>query len=59
MEGATLNAHGRADPLTRVSEPTTPISEDQLRGRDPTNEHTPSPGVLAPSRVLAQHMIGR
>ena len=58
VEGTALNARGRPDVLARPREPAAPVGDDQGRGRDPTHERTPGPGILTPSRVPAQHTIG-
>ena len=58
MEGATLNARGGPDLRARCREPAAPISDDQGWGRDPAHERAPGPGILTPSRVPTQHMIG-
>ena len=58
MEGTALNAHGRPDLLARPGKATTPVGDDQGRGRDPAHERAPGPRVLAPGRVPAQHAIG-
>ena len=58
VEGTALNARGRPDVLARPGKATTPVGDDQGRGRDPAHERAPGPRVLTPSRVPAQHMIG-
>ena len=58
MEGAALNARGGPDLLARPGKATTPVGDDQGRGRDPAHERAPGPRILTPSRVPAQHMIG-
>ena len=58
VEGTALNARGRPDSLARPREPAAPVGDDQGRGRDPAHERAPGSGILTPSRVPAQHMIG-
>ena len=58
VEGAALNARGRPDVLARPGKATTPVGDDQGRGRDPAHERAPGPRILTPSRIPAQHMIG-
>ena len=58
VEGAALNARGGPDLLARHGKATTPVSDNQGRGRDPAHERAPGPRILTPSRVPAQHMIG-
>ena len=58
MEGAALNARGRPDLLARPGKTTTPVGDDQGRGRDPAHERAPGPRILTPSRIPAQHTIG-
>ena len=58
MKGAALHTRGRPDSLAGFREPTAPVSDDQGRGRDPAHERFPGTGILTPSRVPAQHMIG-
>ena len=58
MEGAALHTRGRPDSLAGFREPTAPVSDDQGRWRDPAHERFPGTGILTPSRVPTQHMIG-
>ena len=58
MKGAALHTRGRPDVLARPRETATPVSDNQGRGRDPAHERAPGTGILTPSRVPAQHMIG-
>ena len=58
MEGTALNARGRPDLLARPGKTTTPVGDDQGRGRDPAHEHAPGPRILTPSRIPTQHTIG-
>ena len=58
MEGAALDARGRPDLLARPGKTTTPVGDDQGRGRDPAHERAPGPRILTPSRVPTQHAIG-
>ena len=58
MEGAALDARGGPDLLARPGKTTTPVGDDQGRGRDPAHERAPGPRILTPSRIPAQHTIG-
>ena len=58
MEGAALDARGGPDVLARPGKATTPVGDDQGRGRDPAHERAPGPGILTPGRVPAQHAVG-
>ena len=58
VEGTALDACSRPDSLARCREPATPVGDDQGRGRDPAHERAPGPGILTPSRIPAQHVIG-
>ena len=58
MKGAALHTRGRSDSLAGFREPTAPVSDNQGRWRDPAHERFPGPGILTPSRVPTQHMIG-
>ena len=58
MEGTALDARGRPDLLARPGKTTTPVSDDQGRGRDPAHERAPGPRILTPSRIPTQHTIG-
>ena len=58
MEGTALNARGGPDLLARPGKTTTPVGDDQGRGRDPAHERAPGPRILTPSRIPAQHTIG-
>ena len=58
MEGTALNARGGPDLLARPGKTTTPVGDDQGRGRDPAHERAPGPRILTPSRIPTQHTIG-
>ena len=58
VEGTALDARGRPDLLARPGKTTTPVSDNQGRGRDPAHERAPGPRILTPSRVPTQHAIG-
>ena len=58
VEGTALDARGRPDVLARPGKATTPVGDDQGRGRDPAHERFPGTGILTPSRIPAQHAIG-
>ena len=57
VEGTALDARGRPDLLARPGKTTTPVGDDQGRGRDPAHERAPGPGILTPGRVPTQHAI--
>lgn len=57
MEGAPLYPRLRPDVLAGLLEPTAPISDHQLRGRDPLHESRPRPRVLTARHVPAQHVL--
>ena len=58
MEGTALHTRGRPDLLARPGKTTTPVGDDQGRGRDPAHERAPGPRILTPSRIPTQHTIG-
>ena len=58
VEGAALNARGRPDLLARPGKATTPVGDDQGRGRDPAHERAPGPRILTPSRVPTSTQSG-
>ena len=58
MEGTALDARGGPDVLARPGKTTTPVSDNQGRGRDPAHERAPGPRILTPNRIPTQHTIG-